>query len=129
MTTRRAHAALAFLLQLMPLALIAAYLFMLSKPLDNPSGMPGVAFYTPLGMWYVFPYSILLGLAGIAAIVSRRAAVAATIVTAGAVAYGLRLLLPGDDPGLGTWLIVLSGLSIVGGIWRVSGRSHRVSRV
>jgi hypothetical protein len=129
MTTGRAQAIFSFLLQLMPLAFIAAYLFMLSKPLDNPSGHAGVAFYRPPGMWYGFPYSILLGFIGIAAIFSRIAAAAASITMARAVAYGLRLLVPGDDPGLGTWLVILSGLSTVGGLWRVSPWSPGLSRV
>jgi hypothetical protein len=127
MTARRVYVSLTALLQLVPLALIAAYLFLLSKPPDNPSGMPGAVAYTPVGMWYVFPYSILLAILGIAGILSRRAAIAATVATVGAVAYGLRLVLPGVDAQLGIWLIGLAGFSILGGIMRVTRWSPRAS--
>jgi hypothetical protein len=127
MTARRAYVSFTFVLQLVPLVLIAAYLFMLSKPLDNPSGLPGVMAYTPPGMWYIFPYSILLAILGIAAILSRRAAIVATIATVGAFAYGLRLWVPGVDTQLGIWLIGLSGFSILGGIMRVTRWSPRAT--
>ncbi len=106
MTAGWAFRSVAFLLQLVPLALIAAYLFLLSKPPDNPR--PGVASFMPPGLWYVFPYSILLGIVGIGALFSRTAAVAATIAAGGALAYGLRLLLPGVDPFLGSSLVGLA---------------------
>jgi hypothetical protein len=106
----------AFVLQLAPLAVIAFWLYFLSKP--DESSMPGVMAYRPLGLWYVYPYSILLAIVGLGAIFSRVMAVAATIATLGAVAYGIRLFFPGGDPQLGTWLIAAALLSITGGILR-----------
>ena len=106
----------AFVLHLAPVALIAFWLYFLSKP--DESSMPGVAAYRPLGLWYVYPYSILLAIVGVGAIFSRVMAVAATIATLGAVAYGIRLFFPGGDPQLGTWLIAAASLSITGGILR-----------
>jgi hypothetical protein len=106
----------AFVLQLAPLALIAFWLYLLSAP--DPDPRPGVAAYRPLGLWYVYPYSILLAIVGLGAIFSRIMAVAATIATLGAVAYGIRLFFPGGDPQLGPWLIAAASLSIAGGVLR-----------
>jgi hypothetical protein len=108
----------AFALQLVPLALIVLCLYFLSRPDDNPSGLPGVMPYRPLGLWYVYPYSFLLAIVGLGAIFSRIMSVVATIATLGALAYGVRLYFPGGDTQLGPWLIALAGLSIAGGILR-----------
>jgi hypothetical protein len=124
--TTLAYRSFTFLLQLVPLALVAAYLFVETKPPDNPSGHPGASAYMPIGAWYVFPYTVFLGLIGIVAIFSRLAAIAATVAIVGVLAYGLRLLLPGVSPWLGAWLILLSILSIAGGILRA--RRYRALR-
>jgi len=116
--TTLAYRSFTFLLQLVPLAVVATYLFVETKPPDNPGGHPGVAAYMPVGAWYVFPYTILLGLIGIAAIFSRASTVAAIVAMVGVLAYGLRLLLPSVSPWLGAWLISLAILSIVGGVLR-----------
>jgi hypothetical protein len=116
--TTLAYRSFTFLLQLVPLALIAAYLFVETKPPDNPGGHPGVSAGMPIGSWYVFPYTIVLGLIGIGAILSRAATIAAIVAMLGILAYGLRLLLPGVSPWLGAWLILLSILSIAGGVLR-----------
>jgi hypothetical protein len=115
----------AFVLHLAPLALIAFWLYFLSRP--DERSMPGVQAYRPLGLWYVYPYSILLAIVGLGAVFSRVMAVAATIATLGAVAYGIRLFFPGGDPQLGTWLIAAASLSITGGIlreWRAGASSE-----
>jgi hypothetical protein len=116
--TTLAYRSFTFLLQLVPLAVVAAYLFVETKPPDNPGGHPGVSGYVPVGAWYAFPFTILLGLIAIAAIFSRIATVAAIVAMVGVLAYGLRLLLPSVSPWLGAWLISLSILSIVGGVLR-----------
>jgi hypothetical protein len=118
MTSSWAFRVGAFVLQLGPLALIAACLYFLSRPYDNPSGLAGVMPYRPLGLWYIYPYSILLAIVGLGATFSRIMSVAATIATLGAIAYGVRLFFPGGDTQLGPWLIALAGLSITGGILR-----------
>jgi hypothetical protein len=80
MTTGRAFRTLATFLQVVPLALLAAYLFLISKPAE-PGGMPGVMPYMPPGLWYVFPLSIALGAFGALAIFSEIAANAAAMMT------------------------------------------------
>jgi O-antigen ligase len=76
-------------LQLAPLAYVAAALFLLSKPIDNPSEMSLVASGPP-PPWWVFPYSIALALIGIAGLASSKARTIAAVVILGAVAYGVR---------------------------------------
>jgi hypothetical protein len=123
----RAVAAWGSLVQLVPLAFLAISLFILSKPVDNPSGQPGVAAYRPPGTWYVFPLTIALGLAGLLATVSRTAAIVAALLTVGTLAYGLRLWLPGVNSILGRFVVALSVVSIAGAAlrflaWRRAGK-------
>lgn len=127
MTTGRAYRSLATLLQVGPLALLASYLFLISKP-PEPSVMPGVMPYMPPGLWYVFPLSIALGAFGVLAIFSEIAANAAAMLTGLAVLYGLRLWLPGDDPELGIQVVVVGVLSLVGFFFRWHAWGRQVSR-
>jgi len=129
MNSKAVLAFLGFLLQLVPLALLGGYLFLLSKPPDNPSGHPGVAAYRPPGMWYVYPLSIALGLAGLVGTFSRIATLAAAVLTLATLAYGLRLWIPGVDGGLGSFIVALSAISIAGAAlrvlaWRRAGESQ-----
>jgi hypothetical protein len=112
------------LLQLVPLGLLAGYLVLLSRPIDDPSGMPGVAFSRPPGLWYAFPLSVALAGFGAVAVASEIAANAAAILTLAAIFYGLRLWLPGDDPADGSLVLGLAAFSLVGFAirWRAWGR-------
>lgn len=134
MTTGRTSLALrtaAFLVQLVALALLAAFLFLMSKPPDNPSGMPGVVQGPPAPPW-LFPYSIALGLSGIAAIKYRTAAIAAGLLTTVALGYGISISAgkPPEMLGLsfGTVLAGTAGLSIVGLALRLFGDRRAISR-
>jgi len=114
MVSRRALGMLGFLLQLVPLAILAFWMSLVTKPGDVPGSMAGVAIFRPLGNWYAYPLSIALGLACLAAIFSRFAAIAAAALTVAALAYGLRLWLPNNDPFDGPIFVGLAALSLVG---------------
>jgi hypothetical protein len=118
----RAVAAWGSLMQLLTLALLALFLFILSMPVDAPSGQPGIAEYRATGTWHVFAMTIALGLAGLLATVSRTAAFAAALLTAGTLAYGLLLWLPGVNSHIvrfvGMFVVILSVVSIAGAALR-----------
>jgi hypothetical protein len=129
----RVVAAWGSLVQLVPLAFLAIFLFILSMPVDAPSGQPGVAEYRATGTWYVFALTIALGLAGLLATVSRTAATVAALLTVGTLAYGLRLWLPGVNSNLvsfvGKFVVALSVVSIAGAAlrflaWRRAAKSQ-----
>jgi hypothetical protein len=127
----RVVAAWGSLVQLVPLAFLAIFLFILSMPVDAPSGQPGVAEYRATGTWYVFLLTIALGLAGLLATVSRTAAIVAALLTVGTLAYGFRLWHPGVNSNvaisiLGSLVVALSVVSIAGAAlrflaWRRAG--------
>jgi hypothetical protein len=118
----RVVAAWGSLVQLVPLAFLAIFLFILSMPIDAPSGQPGVAEYRATGTWHVFALTFALGLAGLLATVSRTAAIAAALLTVGTLAYGLILLLPGVNSHIvrfvGMFVVALSVVSIAGAALR-----------
>jgi hypothetical protein len=118
----RVAAAWGSLVQLVPLAFLAIFLFILSMPVDAPGGQPGVAEYRATGTWYVFALTIALGLAGLLATVSRTAAIAAALLTMGTLAYGLILWLPGVNSHIvrfvGMFVVALSVVSIAGAALR-----------
>jgi hypothetical protein len=118
----RVVAAWGSLVQLVPLAFLAIFLFILSMPIDAPSGQPGVAEYRATGTWHVFALTIALGLAGLLATVSRTAAIAAALLMVGTLAYGLILWLPGANSHIvrfvGMFVVALSVVSIAGAALR-----------
>jgi len=120
------------LLQVVPLGLLAGYLFLLSRPTDDPSGIPGVAFSRPPGLWYAFALSVALAGFGAVAVASEIAANAAAILTVAAALYGLRLWLPGDDPADGRLVLGLAAFSLVGFVirWRAwDGKEPATNRL
>jgi hypothetical protein len=119
MTGRPFLGILGFLLQLVPLAILAFWMWAVTKPVDNPSGLAGVASFRPLGTWYAYPLSIALGLSCLVAIFSRIAAIAAAVLTLAALTYGLRLWLPNNDPLDGPIFVGLAALSLVGWAMRM----------
>jgi hypothetical protein len=133
----RVVAAWGSLVQLLPLAFLAIFLFILLMPVDAPSGQPGVAEVRATGTWYVFLLTIALGLAGLLATVSRTASIVAALLTVGTLAYGLRLWLPDANSHVysyvvsfvGKFVVALSVISIAGAAlrflaWRRAGKSQ-----
>lgn len=112
-----------FLAQLVPLAFIAAYLFLMSKPPEQ-SSLPGVA-QGPFEPRWIYPYSIALALSGIAALKYRTAAMAAGLLTTVALGYGVSTA--AEKPpemlrlSLGTVIAVVAGVSLLGLALRLLG--------
>ncbi len=126
MTRRRALDATGFLIQLVALAILALWMFVVTRPADNPGGLPGVAEFRPYGTWYAYPLSIALALACLVAIFSRIAAAAAAVLTVAALAYGLRLWIPNNDTFSGPLFVGLAAISLVG--WGLRTATWRRSR-
>jgi hypothetical protein len=104
-------------IQLIPLTAIAVLLFFASKPPGDANGVPGVTGAPNEPLW-LFPFSIALGLVGLAAIVSRRAAAAAAVLALVAFAYFLQFINQKPPEILGmsfaSFFAALAVVSIVG---------------
>ena len=121
---RRLGLLLGLPLQLVPVLLLTIFLTANSMP-----HTPGRPLVTPRLDAWIFPFSIVLGLAGVAAIWFQTAASATALLTAVAMTYGiLGISSTGFEESVTSPVATLGSISLIGWALRaVAGRDERAT--